>query len=130
MTEEKKEPLPPGEYVCKILDFQIEPGQKPGDLKAMLTVDVPGLGSKLKVEAASVKGAPPAITAEVAKKLVQFIAQHMERESALLYPFPSIVMHDPYGLLKLIQEGASVSSEAMDFWMVEAQKGRRGGPSA
>lgn len=54
MTQEQ---LPPGEYMCKIVDATIEPGRKPGDLKAMLTVAVPALGdAKIKVEAAHFHG--------------------------------------------------------------------------
>lgn len=127
MTEEKKGQLPPGQYSCKISDVQIEPGRKPGDLKAMLTVDVPGVGS-MKVEAGSARGS--SITEAAAKKLVQHIVQDMERESALLQPNPQVFMRDPYALLDLIRKEANLSAETIDAWMLEAQKGRRGGPSA
>lgn len=68
---------------------------------------------------------------ETAKKLVRFIATRMERESALLYPeeMRNAYMNDPYGLLKLIQDEAGISSALIDAWMVEAQKAQRGDPT-
>lgn len=125
-NEERKQ-LPPGEYMCKIVDFQIEPGRKPGDLKGMLTVDVPGVGS-MKVDAGSVRGS--SITEAAAKKLVQHITQSLERESALLQPVPQVFMRDPYALLDLIRQEANLSAETVDNWMLEAQKSIRGDHSA
>lgn len=115
-----QETLPPGQYMCKVVDFQIEPGRKPGDLKAMLTVDVPGLGSKLKGQVASAKVS--VISEAAAKKLVQHITRDMERESALLQPNPQVFMRDPYALLDLIRTEANVTPGTVDAWMLEAQR--------
>lgn len=62
---------------------------------------------------------------EIAKKLVEFIVLHMQRESALLYPDPQVVMYEPYGLLHLIRNAAKLSPETVDQWMVEAQKSQK-----
>lgn len=61
---------------------------------------------------------------EVAKKLIQFIARHMERESVFLAPsaMRSVFMNDPYGLLDLIRDEAKLTPEKVDVWMVEAQR--------
>ncbi len=57
-----------------------------------------------------------------AKKLVQHMAVHMERESFLLYPDPATIMMDPYGLLDLIRAEGGFEPSTIDEWMVEAQK--------
>lgn len=67
----------------------------------------------------------PALGREVAKKLVTFITQSMERESALLQPNPQVFMNDPYGLLDLIRDEAKLKPEEIDAWMVEAQPGKK-----
>lgn len=59
---------------------------------------------------------------ETARKLVEFIVLHMQRESMWLYPNPQTVMYEPYGLLHLIRDAAKLSPETIDAWMVEAQK--------
>jgi len=59
------------------------------------------------------------------KNLITYIAQHMARESALMYPNPQVYMMDPYGLLRLIQTEFGLTDEQIDQWMVEAQKGKR-----
>lgn len=59
---------------------------------------------------------------ETARKLIQFIASHMERESRFLYPNPQIVMYEPYQLLDMIRDAAKVAPETIDRWMLEAQK--------
>lgn len=60
---------------------------------------------------------------EFLKGIVQFVARHMERESALLYPagMRNVLMNDPYGLLKLIEQEAKLTPQQIDAWMVEAQ---------
>ena len=67
----------------------------------------------------------PALGREFAKKLVVFITQSMERESALLQPKPQVFMNDPYGLLDLIRAEAKLKPEEIDAWMVEAQPGKK-----
>ena len=57
-----------------------------------------------------------------AKKLVQHMATHMERESFLLYPDPATIMMDPYGLLDLIRTEGGFEPWTIDEWMIEAQK--------
>lgn len=52
--------------------------------------------------------------------VVKFVAVNMERESRLLGPSPAIIMHDPYGLLKLVEE-AGVDATQIDQWLQEAQ---------
>lgn len=59
---------------------------------------------------------------ETAKRLVQYITQHMWRESALMYPDPQVQMNDPYGLLDLIKVEAKLDNKTIDGWMVESQK--------
>lgn len=118
-----QETLPPGLYVCKTLDVKIEPGKNPGDARLMMTLDVVGHDTKLKVEAASFKGGT--ISEEIAKKLVQHIVVHMERESAFLQPNPQTFMNDPYELLDLIRNEAKLPPEMIDAWMLEAQPGKR-----
>lgn len=63
------------------------------------------------------------MTPEVAKKLIQFIATHMERESAFLYPeqMRNTFLNDPYGLLDLIRNEAKLTPDQIDAWMMEAQ---------
>lgn len=63
------------------------------------------------------------ISQDAAKKLVQHITQHMERESALLYPeaMRNTFMNDPYALLDLIRQEANLTADTMDAWMLEAQ---------
>ncbi len=56
------------------------------------------------------------------KKIVQYIASNMERESALANPYPNTFMNDPYGLLDLIKQEANLTGELLDAWMVEAQE--------
>lgn len=63
-----------------------------------------------------------AMAQETAKKLVQHMAIHMERESFLLYPDPATIMMDPYGLLDLIRAEGGFEPSTIDEWMVEAQK--------
>lgn len=67
----------------------------------------------------------PALDREVAKKLVVFITQSMERESAILQPKPQTFMNDPYGLLDLIKKEANLDAKEIDAWMVEAQPGKK-----
>lgn len=67
----------------------------------------------------------PALDREVAKKLVVFITQSMERESSLLQPKPQVFMNDPYGLLDLIKTEAKLDAATIDAWMVEAQPGKK-----
>ena len=59
---------------------------------------------------------------DTARKLVEFVARHMERESRLLQPNPQVFMNDAYGLLDLIRAEAKLKAEEIDAWMVEAQK--------
>lgn len=58
---------------------------------------------------------------ELAKKVVQYIACDIVRESAMLSPTPTEYMADPYGLLDLIKDETGLSPEVIDAWMVEAQ---------
>ncbi len=62
------------------------------------------------------------VAEETARKLVQHMAIHMERESFLLYPDPATIMMDPYGLLDLIRAEGDFEPSTIDEWMVEAQK--------
>jgi hypothetical protein len=63
------------------------------------------------------------VNQETAKKLIQFIASNMERESAFLYPegMRGVFVNDAYGLLDLIRAEAGLAAETVDAWMVEAQ---------
>ena len=54
---------------------------------------------------------------ETAKKLIVYIAEHMEKDHPLLYPKPSFFMSDPYGLLNLIQEETGLNPATIDAWM-------------
>lgn len=114
-----QEAIPPGEYVCKIDGVAIEPGRKPGDLKLMLTVDIPERGAKLRVEAASCEGS--FISEAAARELTQCITARLVKENAFLYPNPQVYMIDPYALLDLIRDRAKLPPEKIDAWMVEAQ---------
>lgn len=116
---DREDPIPPGDYDCTILDAAVEPGRKPGDLKAMLTIGIPSLGTRMRVEAGSAKVS--VISEAAAKKLVQHVTQSMEKESALLQPHPQVFMRDPYALLDLIRQEANIIPETVDTWMLEAQ---------
>ncbi len=56
-----------------------------------------------------------------AEKVVKLITSNMERESSLLYPMPDTIIHDAFGILKLIQEEAGLPDSTVDHWMLVAQ---------
>jgi hypothetical protein len=74
-VKKPKAPLPPGEYVCKVVDASVGPDPKSGAERLTLTVSVPALGGrKLKVPAASFLKVGEA-THELSRKDIERLAQ-------------------------------------------------------
>lgn len=61
---------------------------------------------------------------ETAEKLIRYVTKNLERESGWLTPDPTVIMHEPYGLLDLIREESGLTGDEVDKIMQNAQRSR------